>query len=80
LLELLRVPLAATILPWSEGDGEPVSNPFALLSALRRHAYRISLFCHAGAIKVPPRRESRAIRCGFKTPDEGRKQWRGERR
>jgi hypothetical protein len=57
LLALLRVPLAATTLPWSEGDGEPVSNPFALLSALRRHADRISLFCHAGAIKVPPRQQ-----------------------
>lgn len=53
LVALLRVPLAATTLPWSEGDGEPVSNPFALLAALRRHADRISLFCHAGAIKVP---------------------------
>jgi hypothetical protein len=50
------------------------------LSALRRHADRISLFCHVGAIKVPTRRESRAIRFGFKTPDEERKQWRGERR
>jgi hypothetical protein len=57
LVALLRVPLAATTLPWSEGDGEPVSNPFALLSALRRHADRISLFCHAGAIKVPPRQQ-----------------------
>lgn len=58
LLALLRVPLAATTLPWSEGDGEPVSNPFALLSALRSHADRISLFCHAGAIKVPPAQQS----------------------
>ena len=57
LLALLRVPLAATALPWSEGDGEPVANPFALLAALRRHADRISLFCHAGAIKVPPRQQ-----------------------
>ena len=54
LLALLRVPLAATTLPWTESDGEPLANPFALLSALRRHASRISLFCHAGAIKVPP--------------------------
>ena len=54
LLALLRVPLAATTLPWAEADGEPLANPFALLSALRRHASRISLFCHAGATKVPP--------------------------
>src|SRR4051794_40264100 len=57
LLALLRVPLAATALPWAEGDGAPLSNPFALLSALRRYAGRISLFCHAGAIKVPPRQQ-----------------------
>ena len=54
LLALLRVPLAATTLPWTEADGEPLANPFALLSALRQHASRISLFCHAGATKVPP--------------------------
>jgi hypothetical protein len=30
-----------------------VDNPFALLTALRRNAGRISLFCHAGATKVP---------------------------
>ena len=33
--------------------GGPVDNPFALLTALRRNAGRISLFCHAGATKVP---------------------------
>lgn len=53
LLALLRVPLAATALPWSESGGGPVNNPFALLTALRRNASRISLFCHAGATKVP---------------------------
>jgi hypothetical protein len=55
LLALLRVPLAATALPWSDRDGGPVDNPFALLSALRRNATRISLYCHAGATKVPAR-------------------------
>lgn len=54
LLALLRVPLAATALPWSGSGGGPVDNPFALLTALRRNAGRISLFCHAGATKVPP--------------------------
>lgn len=53
LLALLRVPLAATALPWSGSGGRPVDNPFALLTALRRNASRISLFCHAGATKVP---------------------------
>lgn len=53
LLALLRVPLAATTLPWSGAGGGPIDNPFALLTALRRNAGRISLFCHAGATKVP---------------------------
>jgi hypothetical protein len=55
LLALLRVPLAATALPWSGAGGGPIDNPFALLTALRRYAGRISLFCHAGATKVPAR-------------------------
>lgn len=57
LLALLRVPLAATILPWSNRDGEAVENPFALMTALRRHASRVSLFCQAGAIRVPARHQ-----------------------
>ena len=52
LLALLRVPLAATALP-GPVRRRPVDNPFALLTALRRNASRISLFCHAGATKVP---------------------------
>ena len=55
LLALLRVPLAATALPWSGSDGGPVDNPFALLTALRRNAGKVSLYCHAGATKVPAR-------------------------
>lgn len=55
LLALLRVPLAATALPWGNAGGGPVENPFALLTALRRNSSRISLYCHAGATKVPVR-------------------------
>ena len=55
LLALLRVPLAATALPWSGSSGGPVDNPFALLTALRRNAARVSLFCNAGMTKVPAR-------------------------
>ena len=55
LLALLRVPLAATTLPWSGAQGGPVDNPFALLTALRRNAGKVSLYCHAGATKVPAR-------------------------
>src|SRR3954470_23238759 len=53
LVALLRVPLAATALPWPGAGGGRVDNPFALLTALRRNAGRISLFCHAGATRVP---------------------------
>jgi len=53
LLALLRVPLAATALPWSGPDGGRIENPFALLAALRQNAARISLYCHAGMTKVP---------------------------
>ncbi|MGO9960894.1 MAG: phospholipase D family protein [Solirubrobacteraceae bacterium] len=55
LLALLRVPLAATTLPWAAAHGEPIENPFALLTALRRNASKVSLFCHAGATKIPAR-------------------------
>jgi hypothetical protein len=55
LLALLRVPLAATALPWSGREGAPVDNPFALLTALRRNAAKVSLYCHAGATTVPAR-------------------------
>jgi hypothetical protein len=55
LLALLHVPLAATTLPWMGHDGEPLENPFALLAALRENARRISLYCHAGATRVPAR-------------------------
>ena len=55
LLALLRVPLAATALPWAGAQGEPIENPFALLTALRRNASKVSLFCHAGATKIPAR-------------------------
>lgn len=55
LLALLRVPLAATALPWADRSGGPVTNPFALLTALRRNASRVSLFCHAGATVLPRR-------------------------
>ena len=53
LAALLRVPLAATALPWANADGGPTENPFALLTALRRNASRFSLFCHAGATRAP---------------------------
>jgi hypothetical protein len=54
LLALLTAPLAFTFFDWEEDDGEVTADPLALLEALRRHADRISLYCQAGGIKLPP--------------------------
>jgi hypothetical protein len=54
LLTLLTTPLAFTFFDWEDSDGQPTADPLALLEALRRHAERISVFCHAGYISVPP--------------------------
>ena len=53
LMALLTVPLAFTFFDAHDEDGSPVTDPVALLEALRRHASRITLFCQAGGIKVP---------------------------
>lgn len=54
LLALLTAPLAFTFFDWEDEEGRPTADPLALLEALRRHASRISLFCQAGEIAVPP--------------------------
>ena len=54
LMALLTVPLAFTFYDWEDNDGQVTSEPLALLESLRRHANKLSLFCHAGAIKLPP--------------------------
>src|SRR3954470_6705466 len=46
LLALLRVPVAATTLTGSGSEAAPVDTPFALLTALRRNAGKVSLYCH----------------------------------
>ena len=53
LIALLTAPLAFTFFDAHDDDGAPVTDPLALLEALRRHADRITLFCQAGAIAVP---------------------------
>ena len=53
LMALLTAPLAFTFFDAHDEDGAPVTDPVALLEALRRHAERITLFCQAGAIGVP---------------------------
>src|SRR5437879_5795067 len=54
LQALLCVPIALAFSGWDDPDGEPIRDPIALLEALRRLAERISIFCEAGAIAVPP--------------------------
>ncbi|MYF28119.1 MAG: hypothetical protein F4029_17430 [Gammaproteobacteria bacterium] len=53
LIALLTAPLAFTFFDAHDEDGAPVTDPVALLEALRRHAESITLFCQAGAIAVP---------------------------
>ena len=53
LMALLTAPLAFTFFDAHDEDGAPLSDPVALLEALRRHAERVTLFCQAGAIGVP---------------------------
>jgi len=57
LVTLLTLPLSFTLLA---GDGLNESgraDPVALLDTLRRHAGRIHIFCEAGRIAVPSRRQ-----------------------
>ncbi len=53
LMALLTAPLAFTFFDAHDEDGAPLTDPLALLEALRRHAERVTLFCQAGAIGVP---------------------------
>lgn len=53
LMALLTAPLAFTFFDAHDEDGAPVTDPVALLEALRRHAEKVTLFCQAGAIGVP---------------------------
>ena len=53
LIALLTAPLAFTFFDAHDEDGVPVTDPVALLEALRRHAENVTLFCQAGAIAVP---------------------------
>lgn len=53
LIALLTAPLAFTFFDAHDEEGAPVTDPVALLEALRRHAEKVTLFCQAGAIAVP---------------------------
>jgi hypothetical protein len=54
LLALLTTPLAFTFFDWEGDAGSITADPLALLGAVRRHAERITLFCQAGQIALPP--------------------------
>lgn len=54
LIALLTTPLAFTFFDWETDDGRPTEDPLALLEAVRRYADRITVFCQAGEIAVPP--------------------------
>src|SRR3954454_14672733 len=54
LIALLTTPLAFTLFSIEDRDGRPAAHPLALLEAVRRNAQKISVFCQAGQIHVPP--------------------------
>src|SRR5690606_21974945 len=39
---------------WEDREGNPTADPIALLESVRRNAGRITLFCQAGNVRVPP--------------------------
>ncbi len=58
LLALLTAPLAFSLFEAEDApDGTERIDPLALLTALRRHAGRITLFCESGRIAVPARHQ-----------------------
>jgi hypothetical protein len=54
LLALMTAPVAFALFDRYQGDGSPIDDPIATLQALREYAARITLFCQAGQIAVPP--------------------------
>ncbi len=54
LVALLAAPLAFTLFDWDDEDGRPTADPHALLAAVREHADKVTLFCQAGQIAIPP--------------------------
>ena len=53
LMALLAVPLAFTFRDAEDQDGYLASEPISLLESARRHASRITVFCHGGYTAVP---------------------------
>jgi len=55
LTSALMLPLSFAFFDWEQEDGQPVADPLALLEALRRYGTRLSIFCQAGQIRLPPK-------------------------
>ena len=58
LVSLLSIPLAFTSFSLEDGEGEFLDDPLLLLEGLRRNADRITVFCQAGAVAEPLRRQA----------------------
>lgn len=54
LLALMTAPVAFAMFDRQSDDGSVINDPIAMLQALREHASRITVFCQAGQIAVPP--------------------------
>ncbi|MDP9469637.1 MAG: phospholipase D family protein [Chloroflexota bacterium] len=54
LLALMTAPVAFAMFNRQGGDGSLIEDPIATLQALREYASRITVFCQAGQISVPP--------------------------
>ncbi len=54
LVALLSAPLAFALLDRTDREGRLVSDPIALVEALRRNTEKFLVFCQAGEIAVPP--------------------------
>lgn len=61
LLSLMTTPVAFAMFDRQDRDGSAIEDPIALLQALRDHASRITIFCQAGMISVPPQFRSLLI-------------------
>jgi hypothetical protein len=53
LIALLAVPLAFTWRDAEDQDGYLTSEPISLIESARRHASRITVFCHGGYTAAP---------------------------
>lgn len=52
---LMSAPVAFAMLDRESADGAAATDPMALMQAVRAYAERITVFCHAGMVALPPR-------------------------